>query len=78
MATDKVETTSLGDANKRYVMGLKDLSGSFTAFWDRLDDVLFDCADSPTRLLPGDLSVRDVSARAGKGRRGWMPRSKAA
>lgn len=48
MATDKVETTSLGDTNKRYVVGLKDLSGSFTAFWDRLDDTLFDLADSAT------------------------------
>jgi hypothetical protein len=47
-ATDKVETTSLGDSNKRYVVGLKDMSGSFTAFWDRLTDVLFDAADSPT------------------------------
>jgi len=48
MATDKVETTSLGDANKRYVVGLKDLSGSFTAFWDRLTDVIFDGSDSLT------------------------------
>ena len=48
MATDKVETTSLGDANKRYVVGLKDLSGSFTAFWDRLTDDIFDAADSLT------------------------------
>lgn len=48
MSTDKVETTSLGDANKRYVVGLKDLSGTFTAFWDRLTDVIFDGADSPT------------------------------
>jgi len=48
MATDKVETTSLGDANKRYVIGLKDLSGSVTAFWDRLTDTIFDLADSPT------------------------------
>ena len=46
MAKDKVETTSLGDANKRYVMGLKDLSGNFTAFWDRLTDVLFDASDT--------------------------------
>jgi hypothetical protein len=48
MATDKVETTSLGDANKRYVVGLKDLKGSFNAFWDRLTDTIFDGADSPT------------------------------
>jgi hypothetical protein len=46
MAKDKVETTSLGDPNKRYVMGLKDLSGTFTAFWDRLSDVLFDASDT--------------------------------
>jgi hypothetical protein len=48
MAKDKVEVTSLGDANKRYVMGLKDISGRFTAFWDRLTDVLFDAADVDT------------------------------
>jgi hypothetical protein len=46
MAKDKVETTALGDANKRYVMGLKDLSGTFTAFWDRLSDAIFDAAES--------------------------------
>jgi len=46
MTKDKVETTSLGDANKRYVMGLKDLSGSFAAFWDRLTDVIFDASDT--------------------------------
>jgi len=47
MATDKVETTALGDANKRYVIGLKDLTGTFSAFWDRLTDAIFDAADSP-------------------------------
>jgi len=46
MSKDKVETTSLGDANKRYVMGLKELSGTFTAFWDRLSDVIFDASDT--------------------------------
>jgi len=48
MDTDKVETTSLGDPNKRYVLGLKDLSGSVTAFWDRLTDAIFDMAESAT------------------------------
>ena len=48
MATDKVETTALGSSNKTYVVGLKDISGSFTAFWDRLTDEIFDAADSPT------------------------------
>jgi hypothetical protein len=46
MAKDKVEVSSLGDANKRYVMGLKDISGSFSAFWDRLTDVIFDAAET--------------------------------
>jgi hypothetical protein len=48
MAKDKVEVTSPGDANKRYVMGLKDISGTFSAFWDRLSDVIFDAADVDT------------------------------
>jgi hypothetical protein len=46
MAKDKVEVTSLGDLNKRFVMGLRDLSGTITAFWDRLSDVLFDASDT--------------------------------
>ena len=53
MATDKVETTSLGDANKRYVIGLKDISGSVTAFFDKLTDTIFDLADSTTGCYLG-------------------------
>lgn len=34
MATDKVDVTSFGDANKTYVQGLADLSGSFEGFFD--------------------------------------------
>jgi len=48
MATDKVETTALGDQNKRYVVGLKDLKGTFSAYWDRTDDAIFEAAESPT------------------------------
>ena len=47
-ATDKVETTAIGDTNKRYVVGLMDVSGTFTAFFDRTDDLIFDAADSLT------------------------------
>jgi hypothetical protein len=47
MAVDTVETTSLGSTNKTYVQGLKDIKGSFTAFWNEIDDALFDAADSP-------------------------------
>ena len=45
-AKDRVETTSLGDQNKRFVMGLRDTSGTVTSFWDRLEDVLFDASDT--------------------------------
>ena len=34
MATDKLETTAFGDTNKTYVIGLRDLSGSFSGFYD--------------------------------------------
>jgi hypothetical protein len=46
MATDKVEVTAFGDANKTYVQGLKDITGSLAGFWDSADDSLFDAADS--------------------------------
>lgn len=46
MATDKVEVTSFGDANKTYVQGLKDISGSLSGFWTDSDTKLFDAADS--------------------------------
>jgi hypothetical protein len=46
MATDKVEVTSFGDANKTYVQGLKDTQGTITGFWDSADTKLFDAADS--------------------------------
>ena len=51
MATDKVETTALGDTNKTYVQGLKDVKGSFTGFFNDQDDALFDAADSPDGVM---------------------------
>lgn len=45
-ATDKVETTAFGDANKTYVQGLKDISGKLSGFFDSATDQLFDAADS--------------------------------
>lgn len=44
--TDYDETTAFGDPNKTYVQGLKDVSGSFSGFWDSATDQLFDAADS--------------------------------
>lgn len=46
MATDKVEVTAFGDANKVYVQGLKDVKGTLSGWWDDTNDALFDAADS--------------------------------
>lgn len=47
-STDKVPVTSFGDANKTYVAGLPDLTGTISGFWDSADDKLFQAADSTT------------------------------
>lgn len=46
MATDKVEVTCFGDANKTYVQGLRDISGSISGYWNSASDDLFDGAES--------------------------------
>jgi hypothetical protein len=60
MATDKVEVTSFLDANKTYVQGLKDISGSLSGFWEDSQDALFDAADSAdgvkVYLYPNNLA----------------------
>jgi hypothetical protein len=33
-ATDKIEVTSFGDANKTYVQGLPDVKGTISGFWN--------------------------------------------
>ena len=45
-ATDRAEVTSFGDANKTYVQGLKDLSGSFSGLFNDTDTTVFTGADS--------------------------------
>lgn len=45
-STDTVEVTSFGDANKTYVQGLPDISGSFEGFWDDTEAKLFTAAAS--------------------------------
>lgn len=46
MPTDKVETTAFGAANKTYVQGLPDVSGSISGYWDDTDDNLYDAMTS--------------------------------
>lgn len=46
--TDKFETTSFGESNKTYVVGLKDVSGNFEGFFDdSTTNALQQAADSP-------------------------------
>jgi len=51
LATDQVEVTSFGDANKTYVQGLKDIQGTISGFWESTSDQLFLAADSATGTL---------------------------
>lgn len=44
--TDKTEVTSFLDANKVYVQGLKDVSGTLGGFWDDTEEKLFQASDS--------------------------------
>lgn len=46
MATDKVETTAFQDANKTYVQGLRDITGTFAGFYNDAETKLFTGAAS--------------------------------
>jgi hypothetical protein len=46
MPTDKYDVTEFGDANKTYVQGLPDVTGTLSGFWDDTDDNLYDGAQS--------------------------------
>lgn len=52
--TNKIDVTCFNDPNKKYVMGLKDISGSVAGFWDSSELTLFKAVDAPT---PGMLSL---------------------
>jgi hypothetical protein len=46
MSTDKAEVTAFGAANKAYVLGFQDVTGSLSGFWDSASDALFDGSES--------------------------------
>jgi len=46
MSTDKVDVTAFNDANKRFVQGLENISGTFSGFWDDTLDTLYDATQS--------------------------------
>lgn len=50
MTTDKIDVTAMQDTNKQYVQGLRDIKGTFAAWWDSSDDSLFDAAESADGL----------------------------
>ena len=56
-ATDKADVTAFGDANKQYVVGLKDLKGSLSGWFDDAEDALFAAADLDT---PVELELAPV------------------
>jgi len=45
-ATDKVDVTAFGDANKTYVQGLKDIKGTLSGYLDDTGLSVFTAADS--------------------------------
>ena len=46
MTQDRLETTSFGDTNKQYVVGLRDVTGTFEGHWDDTETKLFTGAQS--------------------------------
>ena len=46
MATDRVEVTAVGDSNKTYVQGLKDITGDLAGYFDDTSDQLYDASGS--------------------------------
>lgn len=42
---DKVDVSAMGDANKQYVIGLKDLTGTFSGWFNTTDQSVFTAAD---------------------------------
>jgi hypothetical protein len=67
MTKDKVETTALGDLNKRYVIGMKDMAGTFSAFFDRVSDVIFAAADQDDGCFLAFYPAGDASEQAWEG-----------
>jgi hypothetical protein len=46
MTQDRLDTTSFGDTNKTYVVGLRDVTGTFEGHWDDSETKLFTGAQS--------------------------------
>jgi hypothetical protein len=63
-ATDKADVTSFGDANKTYVVGLKDVTGTFEGFFDdSTTATLASAADSADGIKAYLYPSSDATAR---------------
>ena len=60
MPTDRVETTSFGDANKTYVQGLPDVSVDFEGFYNDTDSTVY----TASRSTDGSKAYLYVSTNA--------------
>lgn len=51
LARDTVEVTAFGDTNKVYVVGLKDVSGTYSGFLDLSGDLMLTAAGEDAKLI---------------------------
>ena len=54
LKTDKINVTCFGDQNKVYVPGMRDISGTFSGFWNSDELTLFEATEAET---PGKLEL---------------------
>lgn len=51
LARDTVEVTAFGDTNKRYVVGLRDISGTYAGFLDNDGDTMLTAAGEEAKFI---------------------------
>lgn len=51
LARDTVEATSFGDTNKTYLVGLRDISGTYAGFLDNSGDTMLTAAGEDAKLI---------------------------
>lgn len=51
LARDTVEATSFGDTNKTYLVGLRDISGTYAGFLDNSGDVMLTAAGEDAKFI---------------------------
>ncbi len=51
LARDTVDVTSFGDVNRTYVVGLRDISGTYAGFLDNSGDTMLTAAGEDAKLI---------------------------